>query len=509
MANVLGAVRLSRMTDESTSPARQREQITMWAKMHGHEVVHITEDTDVSGRVPASMRPELGPWVTEPELTARWDVLVAAKLDRVTRSVKDLCDLIDYCNDRNKVLVSIAESFDLGTPAGRMVATILASVAQFERERIAERRREGAEHLRKKGRYGGGVVPYGYMPDEMATGGWQLVPDPDEAPLVQWAAEQVIAGRSITAVAAELTERGVLTSRGRTRWSDTSLGKILRSPMLTGHVPHNGGVIRDDDGVVVRRDAILTDETWARLQAALARTSKTRTQARSSALIGVLRCGLCGAPLWIQRRTNRPTSYYRCQNALRGKTCTARYIPVEAVEELVTDGLLEKCGDIRMGIPAPIENHSAELAAIQEAIDHMEDQLVSGEISADTWGRAVGRLEKRLAQLQTEQEMLEQQERPMIWSGNTFAQEWADKDDEGRRALLMTHNVQAMARRMDRRAAEEFSASIHFYDNALQSRLASEESKRDVLIMQRGDLEVTLHLGNLDVLRKLLADSTA
>ena len=97
----------------------------------------------------------------------------------------------------------------------------------------------------------------------------------------------------------------------------------------------------------------------------------------------------------------------------------------------------------------------------------------------------------------------------MIWSGNTFAQEWADKDDEGRRALLMTHNVQAMARRMDRRAAEEFSASIHFYDNALQSRLASEESKRDVLIMQRGDLEVTLHLGNLDVLRKLLADSTA
>jgi hypothetical protein len=97
--------------------------------------------------------------------------LVCAKLDRITRSVSDLCGLIDFCQANGKSLVSIAESFDLGTPSGRMVATILASVAAFERERTAERRREAAEWLRKHARYGGGVVPFGYKPEALPEGG--------------------------------------------------------------------------------------------------------------------------------------------------------------------------------------------------------------------------------------------------------------------------------------------------------------------------------------------------
>ena len=146
MPRVLGAIRLSRMSDESTSPERQREQIAAWSKLHGHEVVHITVDTDVSGRVPASLRPDLGPWMTKPDMVGRWDILCTAKLDRVTRSVGDLCDIIDWCSERGKALASVAEHFDLSTPAGRMVATILASVAQFERERVGERRAEAAEY---------------------------------------------------------------------------------------------------------------------------------------------------------------------------------------------------------------------------------------------------------------------------------------------------------------------------------------------------------------------------
>ncbi len=225
------------MTDESTSPERQREQITIWAKLHGHRVAHITEDTDVSGAMAVSARPGLGPWMTDPALSKRWQILVTSKLDRVTRSVSDLCDLIEYCLANGKVLVSIAESFDLGTPTGRMVATILASVAAFERERTAERRREAAIYIRKHARYGGGVVPFGIRPEGLPEGGWRLVPDHEEAEVVRWATGQVMAGRSITALCADLTARSVVTSRGRSTWSDTSLGKMLRSPMLIGQIP--------------------------------------------------------------------------------------------------------------------------------------------------------------------------------------------------------------------------------------------------------------------------------
>jgi site-specific DNA recombinase len=56
VALVLASVRLSRLVDESTSPERQRDQIHTWTKLHGNQVVHITEDTDVSGAVPASSR---------------------------------------------------------------------------------------------------------------------------------------------------------------------------------------------------------------------------------------------------------------------------------------------------------------------------------------------------------------------------------------------------------------------------------------------------------------------
>lgn len=498
------------MTDESTSPERQREQIATWAKLHSHDVVKVTEDTDVSGAMPATARPELGPWLTDPSLASRWTTLVVAKLDRVTRSVSDLCNLIDYCQANGKVLVSIAESFDLGTPAGRMVATILASVAAFERERTAERRREAADYLRKQARYGGGVVPFGYRAEEMPGGGWRLLPDEEEAEVVRWAAGQLIAGRSLKWTCEELGRRGIETSRGRPAWHETSLMKIMRSPVLIGHVLHNGTVTRDDDGVVVRRDPILTDETWARLQAALSRLSRTRVASRSSPLIGVLFCALCHGPMYIQRRTERPSSYYRCRKATRDRACAARIIPAPPIEEMITSGLLDSCGDIDMAdeVVVPGEDHTAELHAVEEALSHFEDQLVGTQISPEAWGRAVARLEKRQAELRALPQLPARSE--WVPTGKTFAQTWEALDEAGRRALLLANGVTVAARR--RPGGEDFSVAIGLSavrdDGSLQLP-PNAEDRSDILIWRRGDLEATIHLGNLHRLRMRLAQAKA
>ena len=66
-------------------------------------------------------------------------------------------------------------------------------------------------------------MPYGYQPVELPGGGWQLVPDEEEAEIIRWAAGQVIGGRSVTSVCGALTDREVVTSRGRTVWRETSL----------------------------------------------------------------------------------------------------------------------------------------------------------------------------------------------------------------------------------------------------------------------------------------------
>lgn len=83
------------------------------------------------------------------------DVIVVTKYDRLARSLKDLLELVDQIKERGAGFRSLAEDIDTTTPAGRLVFHVFASIAQFERERISERTREGLEAARRRGRVGG------------------------------------------------------------------------------------------------------------------------------------------------------------------------------------------------------------------------------------------------------------------------------------------------------------------------------------------------------------------
>jgi DNA invertase Pin-like site-specific DNA recombinase len=77
--------------------------------------------------------------------------VIVAKLDRLTRSVKDLCTLLEPFERRCVALISVAESLDTGSAAGRLVIAIMGAVSQWEREAIGERTREALRHKRSKG----------------------------------------------------------------------------------------------------------------------------------------------------------------------------------------------------------------------------------------------------------------------------------------------------------------------------------------------------------------------
>ena len=83
------------------------------------------------------------------------DVIVVTKYDRLARSLRDLLDIVEIIKGRGAGFRSLAEDIDTTTPAGRLVFHVFASIAQFERERISERTREGLEAARKRGRVGG------------------------------------------------------------------------------------------------------------------------------------------------------------------------------------------------------------------------------------------------------------------------------------------------------------------------------------------------------------------
>lgn len=140
------------------------------------------------------------------------DALLVAKLDRLTRSVRDLGTLLEsHFAERGAGLISVGESVDTRSAAGRLVLNLLTSVAQWEREAIGERTATALAHVRASGRKTGGDVPYGY------TAG------PDGV-LVEVASEQnVIArarvlrghGMALRAIGATLHHEGMVSRTGK------------------------------------------------------------------------------------------------------------------------------------------------------------------------------------------------------------------------------------------------------------------------------------------------------
>ena len=100
----------------------------------------------------ARSRPDLGQMMRE---LRKGDVVVVTKYDRLARSLKDLLEIVDQFQAAGAGFRSLAEDIDTTTPAGRLIFHVFASIAQFERERIVERTKEGLEAARKRGRIGG------------------------------------------------------------------------------------------------------------------------------------------------------------------------------------------------------------------------------------------------------------------------------------------------------------------------------------------------------------------
>lgn len=104
----------------------------------------------ISGSKP--VRPELERLIDQ---LRDGDVVVVTKYDRLSRSLQDLLGIVARIQEYGAGFRSLAEDIDTTTPAGRLIFHVFASIAQFERERISERTREGLAAARKRGRVGG------------------------------------------------------------------------------------------------------------------------------------------------------------------------------------------------------------------------------------------------------------------------------------------------------------------------------------------------------------------
>lgn len=164
----VGYVRVS--TDEQArsglSLLAQRERLAAWATAFGHELVEIVADEGESAK--SLNRPGMQR-IMQMIDRRQVDGVVAAKLDRLTRSTRDLGDMVERCEHRRVALASVSESLDTSTACGRMVVSMIGAVAQWEREATAERTAAALDAKRKQGKRYSGKAPYGFGFTECGT----------------------------------------------------------------------------------------------------------------------------------------------------------------------------------------------------------------------------------------------------------------------------------------------------------------------------------------------------
>src|SRR5215475_4267249 len=160
----IGYVRVSteKQADFGVSLEAQSEKVRAMAVVQGAELAEVIVDAGESAKSLA--RPGMERLLTLVDSKAV-DVVIIAKLDRLTRSVKDLAELLERFTRRGVSLVSVAESLDTGTAAGRLVLNIMTAVSQWEREAIGERTRDAMSHKRANGERVG-TIPFGFRMGE-------------------------------------------------------------------------------------------------------------------------------------------------------------------------------------------------------------------------------------------------------------------------------------------------------------------------------------------------------
>ena len=149
---------------EGHSLEAQKEKLRLFSEIHNLELIGIEVDAGLSAST--LDRPGLQRALATLE-DFRAEALVVVKLDRLTRSVRDLCVLVDtYFRDGAHRLMSVSEAVDTGSAGGRLVLNVLSSVSQWEREAAAERTTAVMQHLKATGKFTGGFPPFGFYVDD-------------------------------------------------------------------------------------------------------------------------------------------------------------------------------------------------------------------------------------------------------------------------------------------------------------------------------------------------------
>jgi DNA invertase Pin-like site-specific DNA recombinase len=231
-----GYVRVS-TRKQQMSPAAQEEKIRALANLQDLPLQGVYTDRESAKEGSMRSRPALVE-ILELARIGAVNRIIIAKLDRLTRSVVDLGELLTVLDKANVSLVSATESWmDTGSAAGRMIINIITSVAQWEREALAERTTEVLQYKREHGLVYG-LPPYGFRPmgrgrleadgSRKKYAGMKLVPIPAEQAVIRRMKQLRGKGWTLRKIAEQLNRDKVPTKKRGGHWHVSTVANVLR-----------------------------------------------------------------------------------------------------------------------------------------------------------------------------------------------------------------------------------------------------------------------------------------
>jgi site-specific DNA recombinase len=390
------------------SPEHHEKRARMYAEAKGWRVREVYHLEAVSGKTVMG-HPETERMLEHIRL-GHISGLIFSKLARLARNTRELLEFADIFRDRDADLISLSEAIDTSTPAGRLFFTVVAAMAQWEREEIAERVAASVPIRAKLGKPLGGAAPFGYRWENRA-----LVPDPTEAPVRRLMFELFIQHKRKKAVARLLNEKGYRTRNG-SKFTDTTVDRLLRDPLAKGvrranytkslGAKRNWTLKPQEEWVISQVEPIVSEELWTQANALLdsrRQNGKRPGKTPVHLFAGLVTCE-CGSKMYVLTKTTK----YGCEKC-RNK------IPIEDLEAVFAEQL--------KGFVFSPEEVAAHLAQADEGLKTKEETLrtleterdraardmdrvykayVSDEISVQSFGRQYRPLEERLQQIDDE-----------------------------------------------------------------------------------------------------------
>src|SRR5580692_361129 len=387
--------------------------------------------------------------------------LVFSKIARLARNTRELLEFADAFRDANADMISLHEAIDTGSPAGRLFFTIVAAMAQWEREEIAERVQASVPIRAKMGRPIGGASPFGYR--------WKnkkLEPDPKEGPVRALMFELFADHKRKKVVARLLNERGYRTRNG-SNFTDTTVDRLLRDPTAKGIYRQNYTTTNDrtkswelkpeSEWVLTPVESIVSDELWATCNRFLdEQRTKLRRVSRPNVHLfsGYAEC-VCGSKMYVWTQSPK----YNCPKC-RNK------IPIADLEAVYRDRLsdflvspeqiaahMEAANETIREKERLIDAARVELKDIEVEDEQVFQLYLSGELSKEDFGRRHRPLSERRAQLEAEVPRIQAQldvlrisnmaERAVEADANDLALRWDQFSEAQKRQLVetITHKI--------------------------------------------------------------------